>query len=230
MSVFGVVAMVSCSRPAPPPPIARTTVAQADIPPPASRPPAVERAPASVVQVGESAQELFDIARASKWDDAAASVAGLHDAVAALNVNGLKPDLVAQLRSRITDLTRSVTARERVPSMDAANRVTHIVAELVSPDQPDVPYQVELLAYYGRQLELGLAASRPATLKQATADLRQTWNAIEPSVLRRGQVDEARRFTDIVVQLEGAKVPADFVAPARAELAAADRLEKIFKQ
>jgi hypothetical protein len=87
-----------------------------------------------------------------------------------------------------------------------------------------------LLDYYGRQLELGIAASRPSALKQATADLRQTWKSIEPDILRRGHVDDARRFTDILVQLEGAKRPADFIVPARAELAAVDRLETIFKQ
>jgi hypothetical protein len=41
-------------------------------------------------------------------------------------------------------------------------------------------------------------------------------------------VDYARRFNDIVVELMGAKRPADFVAPVHAELAAAARLERIF--
>ena len=113
--------------------------------------------------------------------------------------------------------------------MDFANSITRIVAELSAPYQAEIPYKIVLLDYYGRQLELGLAASRPSTLKQATADLRQTWNSVEPSILRRGHVDDARRFTDIVVQLEGSQHPADFVVPVRAELAAVDRLEKIFK-
>jgi hypothetical protein len=41
--------------------------------------------------------------------------------------------------------------------------------------------------------------------------------------------NEARRFTDIVVQLDGAQAPGDFVAPTRVELDAVDRLEKICK-
>ena len=48
-------------------------------------------------------------------------------------------------------------------------------------------------------------------------------------ILQRGHVDEAKRFTDIVVQFEGAQQPADFAAPTRAELEAVDRLETIFK-
>jgi hypothetical protein len=133
-------------------------------------------------------------------------------------------------RSRIRDLEGSVKARQQVQSMDFANSITRLVAELSAPYQAEIPYKIVLLDYYGRQLELGVAASRLSTLKQATVDLRQTWNSIEPSILRRGHVDDARRFTDIVVQLEGAKRPADFVAPVRAELAAVDRLETIFKQ
>jgi hypothetical protein len=134
------------------------------------------------------------------------------------------------LTSRIHSLEDSVTARRRVQSMDFANSITRLVADLSSPYQAEIPYKIVLLDYYGRQLELGLAEPRPSTLKQATADLRQTWNSIEPSIMRRGHADDARRFTDIVVQLEGAKRPADFVAPVRAELAAVNQLGQMFKQ
>ena len=50
--------------------------------------------------------------------------------------------------------------------------MTRLVAELSAPYQAEIPYKIILLDYYGRQLELGLAASNPATLKRATADLR----------------------------------------------------------
>jgi hypothetical protein len=118
--------------------------------------------------------------------------------------------------------------RQQIDRLDYANIITRIVAELSAPYQPEIPYKVVLLDYYGRQLELGLAASRPSTIKQASADLRQTWNSVEPSILERGHVEDARRFTDIVVQIEGAKQATDFVAPVRAELAEVGRLKKIF--
>jgi hypothetical protein len=47
---------------------------------------------------------------------------------------------------------------------------------------------------------------------------------------RRGQVVEAKRFADIVVQLAGARRPADYVAPTRAVLSEADRIEKLLGQ
>jgi hypothetical protein len=113
--------------------------------------------------------------------------------------------------------------------MEFANSITRIVADLSGEFQTEVPIAVVMLDYYGRQLELGIAARRQSTLVRATADLRQQWDRIEPTILQRGHVDEARRFTDIVVQLEGARRPADFAAPTSAELTAVDRLEAIFR-
>jgi hypothetical protein len=86
-----------------------------------------------------------------------------------------------------------------------------------------------MLGYYGRELELGIAAGDHARLKQALDDLQQTWNRFEPIVLQRGAVDEARRFTDIVAQLDGAKKPDDFVEPTRAELDGVVRLKDVLR-
>jgi hypothetical protein len=66
-------------------------------------------------------------------------------------------------------------------------------------------------------------------LTRAATDLRQAWNGFEGTILQRGAVDDARRFSDIVVQLEGATAPADFAEPARAELDAVERLTKVFR-
>ena len=227
VSFAGVLVIGGCSRREQAPPIANRSVST-----PAAAPrviPAAERPPDALVQIGELAEELFDAARTSKWSNVAEAVQSLKESALVLSSPRLKPDLNAQLRSRINDLKRSAKARRRAQSMDFANSITRLVAELSAPYQTEIPYEIVLLDYYGRQLQLGLVASPPSTLKQATADLRQTWNAVEPSILQRGHADDARRFTDIVVQLEGAKHPADFVAPVRAELAAVDRLEKIFK-
>ena len=223
--IAGTIILGGCSRRQQVPPVATPSIAP---PAAAARVSGRDGPPLALTQIGTSAAALFDSAQASKWPDAAASVQALKESASALPSAGLKPDLDALLRSRIHDLDGSVKARRRVHSMDVSNRITLIVADLSAPYQAELPYKIVLLDYYGRQLELGLAASRPSTLTQATADLRQTWNSIEPSILRRGHVEDARRFTDIVVEIEGARRPADFVAPVRAELAAVERLDKIF--
>jgi hypothetical protein len=85
-----------------------------------------------------------------------------------------------------------------------------------------------MLGYYGRELEVGVAAGDHARLTPAVADLQQTWNRFEPIILQRGAVDDARRFTDMVTQLDGARAPADYLEPTRAELAAVLRLKDLF--
>jgi hypothetical protein len=225
-AIVGTIVLGGCTRRQPAPPIVNRA---ASTPVAGASSIAADKPPAALTQVGQSAEDLFDAARASKWKDAGVSVHVLKESTAALSGTAFKPDLLAQLRSRVADLEHSVEARQRVRSMDFANGITLIAADLSAPYQADIPYRIVLLDYYGRQLELGVAASRPSTLHRASVDLRQTWNAVEPSILRRGDVDDARRFTDIVVQLQQARRPSDFAAPARAELAAVDRLKAIYR-
>jgi hypothetical protein len=80
-----------------------------------------------------------------------------------------------------------------------------------------------------RDVDYGIACVDQAMLARATADLRTVWNRFRATVERHGWIDEDRRFTDIVVQLEGATRPEEFVAPVRAELAEADRIEQRFR-
>jgi hypothetical protein len=139
-----------------------------------------------------------------------------------------KPDVAEELQNRLEQVGDAVSARQRLRTMDFANGITRLVADLSEEDQPAVPYALVLLGYYGRELEVGIAAGDHARLKRAVDDLQQTWNKFERIVLQHGAVDEARRFTDIVAQLEGATTPSDFVGPTGAELDAVVRLKKIF--
>jgi hypothetical protein len=136
--------------------------------------------------------------------------------------------VAGRLQERLEEVVAAVSARQRVQTMDFANGITRIVADLSEEYQPRLPYALALLGYYGRDLELGIAASDTARLKRAVDDLQQTWNRFEQIVLQRGAVDEARRLTDIVAQLEAATAPSDFAAPTRAELDAVARLKTLF--
>jgi hypothetical protein len=181
------------------------------------------------MEVGEAAESLFDAALVKDWRAAAGQLEALQASAADLPENLPKPDLVAQLRSRAQELGPSVAARRRVETMDDANGIFRIVVELATKWQTRIPIEIILLDYYGRQLELGIASGKESTLKQATADVRSTWNTVERTILERGHVEDAKRFTDIVVQLEAARTPQDFVPLARAELAAVDQMQNIFR-
>ena len=122
-------------------------------------------------------------------------------------------------------LRDAVGRRHRVRTMEAANDVAHITADLAQTYHTLVPAQLPLLDYYGRQLQIGIAARRPALIRRATANIGEAWNAVRSDYERRGHVDDARRLTDIVVSLEGAKHRADVERLARAELEEVGRLE-----
>jgi hypothetical protein len=187
----------------------------------------VDRPPLSLLAVGEGAKDLFDGARRSNWTDAAIALQGMQESAAGLPRLS-NPDLTAALRQRFQEVAEATRRMDGVATMDAANAITRLVAELSEEYQPNLPYAVTLLGYYGRDLQLGIASADRIRLKQTTADLQQTWNQFEPAILQRG-TDDARRFTDILVQLDGATAPIDFVEPAQAELDAVDRLEKMFR-
>jgi hypothetical protein len=189
--------------------------------------PAADRPPSVLLQLGQSGKSLFDAAYASDWRSAAEQMRAVNDAASMLPLDLPKPDIVSRLKSAVQYAGDGTNARDRTETMDEANTITQLVAGLTASFQPQVPYEATMLGYYGRQLELGLVASRPALLAQATTDLQSTWSRLEPTLERRGAVDEAKRFSDIVVQLVGAQRPAQFVAPTRAELTEADRIESL---
>ena len=185
--------------------------------------------PSSLVEIGDAAAQLFDAARQGNWKNADIALETMTTSRAALPSRWSTPDLASQLSSALAAVEASVSARQRLHTMDVANSITRLVADLSSEYRMPVPYALLLLDYYGRELELGIAAGDPTRLAQATADLQQTWNRFERTILQAGAIDEARRFTDTVAELVDARVPGDFIAPTRAELVAVDALKRLFK-
>jgi hypothetical protein len=218
------VTSAGCSGRPSPPPVQQTSVEV----PNAGRIPVSDEPPAALLQLGQSATDLFDAARSSDWRRAPASLQALNEAVSNLPTDLRDPDIGAQLQSRLVSVRDATNSRNQLKTMDAANAITHIVAELSSKYWSEVPYDVKMLGYYGRQIELGVASRSSTVAERATTELVAAWNRIQPAIEQRGHVDDARRFSAIVMTLMGAKQPADFSAPARDELAAARHLESIF--
>jgi hypothetical protein len=220
----------ACSRKPPAKPIAPATQNTSTAPPATPvRIPTAEQPPYELVQVGASAEELFDAAYATDWSAADEAVRSMSQAQGDLPTNLPQADLVAQLETYLHAVRAHVRSHERAATMDDANRITRLVTDVSDRYQEQVPNDVKLLGFYGRALEVGLAQHNTVALTKAAADVESTWNALRPTLEQRGKSDEVQRFTDIVVELDAAKRPADFVAPARAELAETDNLEKLFQ-
>jgi hypothetical protein len=187
--------------------------------------PAADRPPSALLQLAESAKSVFDAAYASDWRTASEGMRAVNDAASALPTELPKPDIVGHLKAAVQYAGDGANAHDRFETMDEANTITRLAADLSAMFQTHVPYEAKMLGYYGRQLELGLVASRPSLLAQSVEALQSAWTHLEPTLERRGHVDEAKRFSDIVVQLVGASRPAQYVAPTRAELTEAERIE-----
>lgn len=185
--------------------------------------------PAALKQLGDIASALFEAARAADWQEASIQLRAMDEATHSLPMRLPDSDADAQLRSRITAVHRNVNERRVVASMEHANAITRLVAEISGRFQNSVPLEISMLSYYGRQLELGAVSRRPAVWKKATTDLRTTWNSIEPKVLQRGDTADAKQLTDIVAQLDGDRRPADVASTAHAELATAAKLRQMFE-
>jgi hypothetical protein len=188
-----------------------------------------DRPPMALKQLNDDAVSLFDAVRKGDWAAADIGLASVKEATSNLPSRLPYPDVVSQLRSRVHALAGAVHARRTIASLDDANNATKLVAEIADQYQVRVPFEISMLAYYGRQLELGAASQRSSVLKNAAVDLRSTWDRIEPTVLRRGDIADARSLTDVIVQLDAARRPADFAKAAEAELAIASRLRETFE-
>jgi hypothetical protein len=186
-----------------------------------------DRPPASLLSVGDAAVDVFDAAWQSDWRRAGLGLLSVNEAATEIP-DPSKPDLVEQLHDNIAAVTDGIEARQQATTMTAANAITQVVAEMSAEYERAVPYDVKMLGYYGRQIELGIAAGRPAVAVKAASDLATVWHRIEPAIVRRGYADEAGRFTDLVAELTGAAQPGDLVAPVSAELAAVPRIERLF--
>ena len=187
--------------------------------------PAADAPPRAVVEAGDAARYLFDAARDGRWHEADSQLAALQTDAANLPESRGEPALRRSLRTRMRQLSGAVGRRQRVRTMEAANEVAHITADLTQTYHTIMPAQLPLLDYYGRQLQIGIAARRPALIRHATANIREAWNAVRRDYERRARVDDVRRLTDIVVSLEGAKRQSDIERLARAELEEVGRLE-----
>jgi hypothetical protein len=189
--------------------------------------PAADRPPSGLQELAGYAKSLFDAAYASDWRSASEQMHAMSDTASVLPLDLPKPDIVGRLKAAVQYAGDGTSAHDRFETMDEANTITRLTAGLSAEFQSQVPYEARMLGYYGRELELGLVASRPSLLAQTVDELQSAWTRLEPTMERRGHVDEAKRFTDIVVQLIGAERPAQYVSPTRAELAEAERIEQL---
>ena len=184
--------------------------------------------PASVEAVGHHSENAYDMAKASDWMKARASADSLKAAVAVPTLEaGGETRLSNDLRTGVQALERAVTARDRMAGMHA-NHITELGARLAAGYPSQVPSDVTLLDYYGRELEIWAGANDGAKLRKTATALRRVWVALRPQVLAKSGVAEATQFDALVAEVERARTAAEYGKVATPVLDAVDKLEKVF--
>lgn len=187
--------------------------------------------PPSLPQIGELGENVYDMAKANDWTQAAEKLAALKDAVKKLGseLPAARAD-EDHFKETVIAIEKAVTAKDRQATMRGANEVTLLVANLTEPFGPKIPADVTRLDYYGRELEVWSAAEDINKLKATVTKMQKTWDRLRPTVMAHNGMAEAKQFDKLMTQAQTAKSSHEYDRAAAALLEAVDTLETVFEQ
>jgi hypothetical protein len=225
VAISALLALASCQRSAPQQQTTTPTpAATASVKPP----PVVVSAPAAATEeIGHFAENLYDWGLQGDWAKAEADLTALDRAVTQLEKTGQVTDLRGA-RTILGTIGKAVAAHQPRPLMHAANEMTRVAAEISRQFNPQVPVEVVLLDFYGRELQLWAMEGDASKLNETRSKLQQTWDVVRPAVVAKGGTTEAAQFDALVGKLTQAKAPKDFTAAATPILDSVDALENVF--
>ncbi|WP_231936323.1 MULTISPECIES: hypothetical protein [Fischerella] len=126
---------------------------------------------------------------------------------------------------------QSTVAAKNHQAMCDANQVIAIADQLAMQLEPKMPLEVAMLDYYGRELEIWAADGNTARLKNVAGKIRETWEALRPSIQSHGGSPQLQKFDDTLIALvETASSPTEYsllAAPVQGEV---NNLRKVFQQ
>ncbi|MBV9385282.1 MAG: hypothetical protein JOZ78_02525 [Chroococcidiopsidaceae cyanobacterium CP_BM_ER_R8_30] len=188
--------------------------------------------PISVTKVGEYGENIYDAAKANNWTQASDSLTLLKGAAHQLDGESRinKDPNKDQLDAAVRALEKSVPAKDQIATLRQANQVTLLAANLAKPFNPPIPVQINLLDYFGRQLEIGVAAKNMNQLKLTAANLAGTWNTLRSNVESHGGSAIAEKFDNLVNRVQRANSFNEYGHLATSVLNQVDQLETVFKQ
>lgn len=209
---------------------ATTSTANANSNAPAAAPRPV---PASLTNVGEYAENIYDAAQAKNWKTASAKLTSLQNAAGQLEKDLASTSSsvgITQLQADIAEIQKDIPARNQIGIMDASNDATRAAAQLTTYYQRQTPMEVTMLDYYGRELQIGVAKKDMNMLKKTATDIKNSWDSVKASVESKGGSAVAKKFDSTVSQIDSAKLPRQFARLANTELNQVDDLEKVFSK
>jgi hypothetical protein len=184
--------------------------------------------------IGAHGESAYDMVKAGDWRKAQADLDSLHTAAASLRtLGGAASEELDALDETLHALQHAVKSKDRATALIRANRVTYLAATMTGPLNPQVPVAIALLDYFGRELEIWAAAKNGGAmdkLNETVDSIHRTWEVVRPAVLRRGGSAEARQFSQLIAQLNGARTQAGVGRLAALILDQVDNLERVFQK
>ena len=185
--------------------------------------------PSELAAVADFGENLYDAAKAGKWDNGRAIMDSLDRAARSLPVGANAQSADGLELPRVLDsLRQAVSDRQRVAALQLSNRVTYLAAKMSPGYHPQVPSDIALLDYSGRELEIWSAQRNARMLKRTAADLSRTWDAVRPDVVRHGGTTAAETMDSLVTRVASAKTAADYARVATPILDHVDVLESLY--
>jgi hypothetical protein len=186
---------------------------------------------ATLNQIGEYSKTIYNLIKTNNWTEAKNHLSLLKALSDHLKTEKGKTDVnLANLDSSITVLQSTVAAKNHQAMCDA-NQVSAIADQLAMQLEPKMPLEVAMLDYYGRELEIWAADGNTARLKNVAGKIRETWEALRPSIQSHGGSPQLQKFDDTLIALvETASSPTEYnllAAPVQGEV---NNLRKVFQQ
>jgi hypothetical protein len=173
-----------------------------------------------IAEVGELGENVYDLAKDKDWAKIDGKLADLKRKAPELHSKQLSESLAA--------LQTAVAAKERTATMQQANQITLIAAELSEPFHPQIPTDITRLDFYGREVEIWSAEKNAEKLKKSIDALGKTWRKVRGAVVDHGGMAEAKKFEDLVNVLRKARTQEQYTAAIGPILDEVDNLEKVF--
>lgn len=190
---------------------------------------ATKQVPSCLAAMSGEGAAIYGMARAQNWQQVGGRLKALREAAKRLPVE-VKKDAVdePQLLHVINDLDHAAAKQDRLTTMRLANEVTFIAARLSAPFELQVPVEVSMLDYFGRELEIWSTAKDKTKLALTANEIRDAWRQLRPLAQKHGGDTQVQVLDGLVGKIQVAQTPEAFGQLAVPFLTQVDRVEKLF--
>ncbi|MBT1070352.1 hypothetical protein [Pelotalea chapellei] len=194
--------------------------------------PSIAGLPKVLPKVTKNAVGIYQLAKEGQWEKTLLAVEEIKNVIPQFSVEGYEPSKIyaPQLGKVAGDLAEAASAKDRHTTMMLANRITLFSSGMAAPLRLVIPTPVELLMFYGRELEIWSDANDTTKLADTVAGIDKTWSDLQPMLEARGGTKEASMVRPILLGLKASKSAQDYAQFSKPLLHAAEKIEMIFRQ